>query len=389
MLKTIDPDTRFKIKENFINCSSVKDFHTLINETGILIFGNTYVPISYKSFVYHSYHSNNSHRYSSFEILKRNGKKRRIHKPTGTLNAILKIFNVILQCTYPCHNSAFGFVPDRSIVNNASLHVDRKFVYNIDLVDFFYSFNQNQIKLLFIGKPYGFFQTKESLAFFLSILLTHRDSSIREFAFLPQGSPASPYVTNMLCVRMDRRLSALAKRYNAKYTRYADDITFSGDVDFIHHEEFNAELFRIVENENLAINSSKTRLFHKAQRQVVTGLTVNKKVNVARVAIKDLRVYVHFANKYGLEKSMLNYKSNLNRNIKNIDHYVEVINGKFQYFSMVNNTDSLKKLRKKWNTIIAKSLRDSNTRNSEDFVKAVSLVGLKRALNLYNNGKTN
>src|SRR5690606_27764009 len=116
---------------------------------------------------------------------------------------------------------------------------------------------------------------------------------------LPQGSPTSPILTNMLCRKLDRRLTGLAKRYNLTYTRYADDITFSSSHNIYNDEVFDKELKRIIEeDQNLVINPKKTRLQKAGYRQEATGLIVNDKVNVRKRYVKQIRMWLYYWEKY-------------------------------------------------------------------------------------------
>ena len=244
--------------------------------------------------------------------------ERVIHAPAKGLKSILRSLNFVLQCMYEPHNAAMGFVNSRSIADNARRHVGHHYVFNMDLKDFFYSFDRKWVKYGLSYEPFNLSGTKEKeeLAFLISCLCTHPievDGEIK--TVLPQGSPTSPTITNILCHRLDRRLSGLAKRFGVTYTRYADDITFSSphnvyqnDVDTKpdkngRYDSFMAELKRIIDNEKLTINPKKTRLQKSGYRQEVTGLIVNEKVNVTRRYVKQIRMWLYYWEKYGYEKA--------------------------------------------------------------------------------------
>ena len=170
-----------------------------------------------------------------------------------------------------------------------------------------------------------------------------------ECKVLPQGAPTSPTITNIICERLDYKLNHLAKAYGLKYTRYADDITFSGMRNvFAEDGKFCISMRNIIENEEgFKINSDKTRLCHRRMRQEVTGLTVNAKTNVSRKYIKQLRPLIHNWEVKGYNEAQAifakHYAETNTRNIKfKGEHHIEnIISGKLMYLKMVKGeTDS-------------------------------------------------
>ena len=291
-----------------------------------------------------------------------------------------------MQCVYEPHNAAMGFVRDRSIVDNAKLHVGSKYVYNIDLKDFFPSVDQARVWKCFQLKPFNLnkassvepqymkwedfkkehLKTDEPVTFLKgkgrmftntpygtlyvannfdkekdkyillgsSSLKTKAGKSLEGTLWLvnkipetsrldianiiaslcctemeverknekgewekvkrnvlPQGAPTSPVITNIVCQKLDYLLSGVAKRFGLKYSRYADDITFSSMHNVYQPEsEFLKELHRIIAEQNFHIKESKTRLQKNGYRKEVTGLLVNEKANVQQRYIKQLRM---------------------------------------------------------------------------------------------------
>ena len=194
-----------------------------------------------------------------------------------------------------------GFVPGRSIVTNAAQHQGACYVYNLDFKDFFHAFDRNRVKLAFMRAPFDLRDEREPLAFLLACLVTHPlELNGKTRTVLPQGSPTSPTLTNLLCVDLDRRLTGLAKRFGFTYTRYADDVTFSANHNPFGKSAFLDELKRIVEvDQGLRIHPNKTRLQKTGYRQEVTGLIVNDKVNVRRRYVKTLRNWLYLWERYG------------------------------------------------------------------------------------------
>lgn len=332
-------------RKEFSQITSKEDLLRLLNEAKSVVYGSNTKPIPLKSLTYYANPSVCKKRYSEFEINKKSGKKRSIHAPAGGLKVILKSLNYILQQVYIPNEVATGFVPQKSIVDNARMHLDSHYVYNIDLKDFFHSFDRNAVKLGFMRAPFSLNGSKEPLAFLLACLCTHPirlDDSIK--VVLPQGAPSSPTITNILCATLDRRLHGLAKRFGATYSRYADDITFSSKHNIYRNQEFLDELHRIIEdNQNLNINPEKTRLQKLAHRQEVTGLIVNSKVNVKRRYVKQVRMWLYYWERYGYEKAqqlfLKDYIPDKGHLKKGRPSMSNVIEGKLLFLKMVKGND--------------------------------------------------
>jgi RNA-directed DNA polymerase len=278
--------------------------------------------------------------YRTFEITKKSGANRIINAPVNELELLLHCINVLINTIAKPHPKAFGFVEGKCIVDGAKIHVGKNYVYNIDLKDFFHSFDLNRVKMGFYNPPFNLKDDLEPLAYMLACLTTYNIDGKR---VLPQGSPSSPSITNLLCWRLDLRLDSLAKRFGADYSRYADDITFSSN----HHcfkDDFLTELNRIIKSQGLTINPAKTRLQANNIRQEVTGLTVNSKVNVTTKYLKDVRMYLYYCEQYGIEKANRFYENDYKKikpdAIINRPPSIELfLKGKLNYLSMVKGKD--------------------------------------------------
>jgi hypothetical protein len=194
------------------------------------------------------------------------------------------------------------------VVTNARPHVARKVVVNMDLKDFFPSISFQRVKGLIRKIGYS-----EQVATIIALLTTepprvpveldgktwHVALSQRQ---LPQGACTSPALTNLLCKRLDKRLAGIAKSLGFVYTRYADDLTFSGegsgegDVKVLL-----ARARRCVEAEGFDENEDKTRVMRKGRCQEVTGVVVNAKPSVDRKEVKRLRAILHNCAKHGMQ----------------------------------------------------------------------------------------
>jgi len=296
--------------------------------------------------------------YRSFMIpKKKKGKFRKIDAPCKELRNVQRALNLVFQLIYTPHESAMGFVPKRSVVTNARVHLGQKFVYNIDLKDFFPSITSGRLYKRLLVKP---FCINEKVASIISDLCCYKDDYGKKV--LPQGAPTSPTITNFICERLDMKLTKLAKSYGLKYTRYADDITFSGMSNvFSPNGKFCTSLSNIIENEeSFKINKDKTRLCHCGMRQEVTGLTVNNKTNVSRKYIKQLRVLIHNWEVKGYDRAQAifaeHYKETNTRHLlsKGEHHIENIISGKLMYLKMVkgNGDDTYKALSMRFDKLI-------------------------------------
>ncbi|MCG3166432.1 MAG: hypothetical protein POELPBGB_02211 [Bacteroidia bacterium] len=283
-------------------------------------------------------------RYVNFEIPKKNKKETRpISAPKYKLKAIQKCINEILNAVFESHNAAFGFIPNRSVVDNAKLHVGKNFVYNIDIENFFPSTEFRRVKTVLGLKPFNLKDEKEKLSFLIANLCCEEGK-------LPQGAPTSPTLTNIVCQNLDWRLSKLAKRYRAVYSRYADDITFSAYTN-IFGDKFKEELKEIIEvKENYKINYSKERLQDWNKRQEVTGVIVNKKTNVNREYIKDIRFWLNYWENESKKDEPTQivferfYRSKNGSNKKRLRNnhtppFINYLNGKLLYLGMVRGKE--------------------------------------------------
>lgn len=233
----------------------------------------------------------NSSKYTEFEITKKNGGKRLIKAPVAKLkNAQRRLANLLYQCvaeieqTPPIRSPLYhGFSKSRSIVTNASRHSHRRFVFNIDIQDFFPSINFGRVRGCFIkDKKFGL---HPDVATVIAQIACHDNS-------LPQGSPCSPVISNIVGGILDLRLVRLAKKSGCTYSRYADDVTFSTRLRYFPEAIATAtpiggtpwlpgpELLKEVNNAGFSINPNKTRMQVKGSRQLTTGLLVNEKPNI-------------------------------------------------------------------------------------------------------------
>lgn len=300
-----------------------------LNEMKKKLYGGKSHSITLKQLNYHAYPQNNPNRYVQFQIpKKKKGEFRTITAPNAGLKTIQRCANALLLELYDAHPAANGFVPGKSIVDNAKVHLGQKYIYNIDLKDFFPSVTAGRIFACLQLPPFSFDKQTASLIADLCC-----DEGV-----LPQGAPTSPTLTNVVCSRLDWRLSKLARRYDLRYSRYADDITFSGMTNLFHEDgDFVKELRLYIEKEGFQINESKTRTNSYYQRQEVTGLIINEKPNVTQRYVKQIRTMLHNWEASGYEAAQSKFLEyyHPSKNVPGEHHIENIICGKLDYLKMV------------------------------------------------------
>ncbi|MFL9905743.1 retron Ec67 family RNA-directed DNA polymerase/endonuclease [Paraburkholderia sp. RL17-337-BIB-A] len=249
-----------------------------------------------------------ANRYTRFEIPKRHGGTREILAPTAELKLIQRRLSILLQdCAAEINIAhkhaedgtrfgiAHGFKRHHNIMTNGRMHVTRRFVFNADLHDFFGTIN--------FGRVRGYFLKDQNFALHPSVATVIAQIACFDNK-LPQGSPCSPVVSNLIAHSLDIQLVRLAAKNGLSYTRYADDLTFSTNKSSFpekvaspqdnHNWNPGADLERIVANSGFSFNPAKTRLQYRDSRQEVTGLTVNRKVNVPATYRYTVRAMVDY-----------------------------------------------------------------------------------------------
>ncbi len=244
--------------------------------------------------------------YHRYGVPKKLGGIRAISAPKASLDGAQHwVLARILSRLKP-EPEAHGFVAGRSIVTNATPHVGRRVVMNLDLKDFFPTITFRRVKGLFRWLGYD-----EPVATVLAILCTEPPRVVAEVRgkvfsvalsarSLPQGACTSPAITNALCLRLDRRLAGLAARHGFTYTRYADDLTFSGD-DARAVGRLLKSVRSIARDEGFREHPAKTRVMRRGRRQEVTGVVVNARAGIPRDEVRRLRAILHNAARTGLD----------------------------------------------------------------------------------------
>lgn len=247
-----------------------------------------FLEITEKQLIMQLYVKNIDQFYKTFEIEKSNGKKRIINAPVGVLKTHQRKIAEELTRIYlkKPRASAIGFVPGRCIVDGAKHHLKSSYVLNIDFQDFFDQIHFGRVRGMF-EKGLKF---EHDVSVILAQLVTYKGK-------LPQGAPSSPIITNLICSTLDYQLERLARKNRIKYTRYADDLTFSvigefpKNICYLENGKIvlGNDLKKILDRNTFNVNYDKLYLNNNKNHQEVTGLVINETINVRRNYIKNLR----------------------------------------------------------------------------------------------------
>lgn len=217
------------------------------------------------------------------------GQYRIVYEVHSTLNNLQK--NIATAITLRTHFPDYvqGFVAKRSIATNASIHLAQKYVLNLDIKDFF-----DAIELSQVSAAFKKLECTESVAIILARLCTLHGR-------LVQGASTSPVLANLVCVALDQELAALGTQYGCSYSRYADDITFSGE-----RVPRKKEVAKCLKKHKFELNPDKWKLQPRGRSQYVTGLTVfdDAKPRISKNLKRRLRQIVYYASKYGLKSHL-------------------------------------------------------------------------------------
>ncbi|UNY98357.1 reverse transcriptase family protein [Zhouia spongiae] len=255
--------------------------------------------------------------YREFEIEKSNGKKRKLHEPLPSLKEIqLWILDEILY-KLKVSRYAKAYVPKRSIKEHTIYHTDEPFVLTLDIKNFFNSIQFDSVESLF--KKIGYSEKMANLF----TKLCFRDDE------LPQGAPTSPYISNLILKDFDFAVSKYCMEHNIKYTRYADDLAFSGDLNAEEIEKLiKDELSKI----GMELNDEKRKLMKPNQPQLISGIIVNKKAQLPKKIRNSLRNEMYYIKKFGLP-------SHLERTNQKKPNYLKHLMGRINYILQINPRD--------------------------------------------------
>ena len=274
--------------------------------------------------------------YREFKILKSKGGTRTIESPSEELRVLQKRLNLYLQSLYCMIKPkvAYGFVLSyqkekrpHTILSNAQNHLNKKYVLNMDLKDFFHSISTVQVKEFFMHSPFKF---SEDLATCLALICCYQGR-------LPMGAPTSPVISNLICIPLDKLIVAIAKEHKLMYSRYADDITFSTDETI--SEVAIAQIKASITNFGFSLNEKKFRIQSKFRKQSVTGIVVNAKPNVDRKYVRNIRAAIHNIRVHGLEAATQKHYSLGVVDKHQMRKLKQTVEGKINFIGQVKGKD--------------------------------------------------
>ncbi|NDW01964.1 reverse transcriptase family protein [Salipiger sp. PrR002] len=224
--------------------------------------------------------------YRDFEVKKRSGGVRVISAPHPTLLLCQRWINGEILQHVPVHDSAFGFAQGRSVVDNAKMHISGNHLLGMDVKDFFPSIHIDAVQDTFLGLGYP-----PNVSAIMARLCC-KDGR------LPQGAPTSPAISNLVCRNMDKEISDLTKARSLTYTRYADDISVSGEElgsDVLGKIEF------ILKSFGFLVNEGKTRISKNGQKKIVTGISIGTgHPKLPRKEVRSIKADAYALLSYGL-----------------------------------------------------------------------------------------
>ena len=275
--------------------------------------------------------SKHSH-YVRYGIKKKTGGIRKISAPKPRLKKVQRAILDKILAKQNCSVYAHGFLPSKSIVTNAKPHIGADILINMDLENFFPTLNYKRVFGLFKGMGFS-----KQLATILSHIATEPEEKLIKVhgqkmylyegeRYLPQGAPTSPMITNLICRRMDQRLAGVAKKLGFKYTRYADDLSFSSSN--AQKGQVNKLVWQVravIKNEQFKINKNKTQIMRNGHRKEVTGIVVNEKCSISRKKMKAFRATLYQIEKEGLAGKTWGQSTDVLNSIEGFARYVNMV----------------------------------------------------------------
>lgn len=251
-----------------------------------------------------------NHQYSYYLIKKKKEGYRRIIAPHSRIKLLQKWIHVNILNKVELNSFATGFIKEKSILDNAKIHENKNVILNLDLSNFFETINERRVFGIFKSLGYAPNLSVEFAKICTASISDYRFKQLSEEeqeyfkdlhslkeSILIQGAPTSPGISNIICRRLDRRLSILANKFGVNYSRYADDITISGDIDRLPKISI---VKKIIEDEGFIINWNKVGKYKTGQKQMVTGLLIDKKVRIPKRFKKEIYRHLYFCKKYGV-----------------------------------------------------------------------------------------
>jgi len=268
----------------------------------------------------YSISNNIKNNYNLYKIKKRNGKYRTIYEPCDTLKHIQRQILKNILNNKSISKYAKAYHPGISLKDNVMPHINKKIILKLDIKDFF-----DNIQFLDIYKtsfPIEYFP--KSIGMLLTYLCTYDEK-------LPQGAPTSAYISNLVMKDFDEELGFWCEENNISYTRYSDDMTFSGDFNV---SKVIKKVRKMLSKLNLELNHNKIHVISKNNRQVITGIVVNEKAQVSKTYRDKIRQEIYYIKKFGLESHLRRINLNIEQNT-----YLKGLYGRILFVLQINNDD--------------------------------------------------
>ena len=296
--------------------------------------------------------------YVDFTIPKKSGGQRKISAPVKPLKVIQSAINILLQSIFVPDEHATGFVLNRSVKDNAMIHVGQTCIFNTDLENFFPSITKLMVRRALHRELGDKLQSNEVINIICRICTAPDCSGIE---VLPQGAPTSPVLSNIVLKSLDKDMSNLSERMECKYSRYADDITFSHSKSIRRMSSFwQSRIYNIIAKYGLKVNEKKTKTFLPGTRREVTGVVVSDKINVPRSYIKQLRTLLHLWEKYGYAQAQIIFTRDFCKSMEK--NLVNVIDGKINYLEMIKGKEdsTYRKLKSRFKHLLWKEKQSTD-----------------------------
>ena len=258
--------------------------------------------------------------YRKVLIPKRNGEYRKLSVPDEVLKKIQRQIADVLLIHMPISQYAKAYHFGSTTLKNAKPHVGKKVVLKLDILHFFDSIRYSDVKdKVFPGEIYA-----ENIRILLAMLCYYKD-------FLPQGAPTSPAITNILMYEFDERIGRWCQDRAISYTRYCDDMTFSGD--FISEEVIRHVRLELMKM-GFLLNEQKVRIQKYSQQQSITGIVVNEKPNISTAYRRKLRQELYYCQKFGVAEHLRRENSEMTE-----EAYLQHLLGKINYMLQIRRSD--------------------------------------------------
>lgn len=291
---TLDKYNEILLSFNLVNTTNIKEVNKILYNVSNNIDAN----------------------YEEIIIHKKTGGLRFLNAPSKTLKSIQKrILKNVLE-EKKTSNYSYAYIKGYSIIDNAKPHVNKSKIVKLDIKDFFDNINFNMVyNTCFNETLYP-----KKLGMLFTNLCTYNNS-------LPQGAPTSGYISNIVLRGFDEKIGLFCKNNDIEYTRYSDDMTFSGDF---NTRKLIKKVNELLYEEGFCLNKKKIVVVNKKTRQQVTGIVVNEKLGIRKSYKKKIRQEVYYINKFGLKchlikrKIKLEEKDYLNKLLGKINFVLQV-----------------------------------------------------------------